>query len=291
MQSQNQSLALTTQTADSQSMSLALSNMTQQLFAYAEENINMSIGDSQGWSDMERRAMIAAEALRLTHGFDLTAIITRGDIMRQIEVEGLATVHPNGYADLTALAKEQGISVGELSDTRALCDTIFPYVTNVLGRPLAEFWSEVGKSKLRELVPALRSLITGEEADHASVRTAVENILNNAAADLITNHEIPQDQLQEDQVRRHAVESLLSDSATMTTRELRQRVRPTRTPAMNGSTLQVDDNEWFAIVHITSREQYELLMRQFGTHVNNSLLNGRNGGDPIRWLRRLFGGG
>src|SRR5690242_12732595 len=135
MQSQNQ---LAIQTADSEYLSLALNNITGTLFEAAERNINSAIGDGAGYTALERRAMVAAEALRLTHGFDLTAIITRGQIIQQIEREGLTSVHPNGYADLTALAREQGISVSELSDTRALHEVIFPYITNVLGRSLAE---------------------------------------------------------------------------------------------------------------------------------------------------------
>jgi hypothetical protein len=283
----NQNNQLTIQTADNANMSLALGSLTNQLFQFATENINNAIADSDGWSELEKRAMIAAEALRLTQGFDLTAIITRVEIIQQIEREGLTTVHPSGYADLTALARGQGISVGELSDIRALGEHIFPYITNVLERSLVEVWEQVGKSSMRELVPALRSLITGEDAAHGSVRTAVETLLNNAAAEMVAGGAV-QEELTEAEVRRQAIETLLEAGATLPTRELRRTVRPTRTPAMEAATLEVADSEWYAVVHITSRDQHDLLMRQFGTHVNNMRLNGRS--IDTNLFRRLFGG-
>jgi hypothetical protein len=294
MQSQNQ--VVLAQPADSRSLSLALNNLTQTIFRSAEENINVALeGSGDAYTALERRAMIATEALRLTGGMDLAAIITRGDIIRQIETEGLAGVHPNGYADLTALAREQGISLSELSDTRGLCEVVFPYITDVLGQPLAEVWTTVGKSAMRELLPALRSLITGTDADHQSVRTAVETMLNNAAAALIADGVIVQGAMDEETVatvRRQAVESLLTAGATLPTRELRRTVRPTRTPPVDAATLQTGDNEWFAVIKITSREQYDLIMRQLGNHANNMLLDGRGSQtrDHVRTLRSFFGG-
>lgn len=281
------------QPADSTSLSHALGNLTQSIFQAAEENINIAIaGDPSAYSALERRAMIAAEALRLTNGMDLAAILTRGDIIAQIERENLSGVHPNGYADLTALAREQGISVSELSDTRALCEVIFPYITNVLERSLAEVWTSVGKSSMRELVPALRSLITGEDAAHNSVRTAVATMLDNAATQLISDGVIAQGDTGEEAesaVRRSAVESLLTAGATMPTRELRRQVRPTRTPPVDASWLQTAENRWYAVLKIENREQYDTIMRILGTHANNQILNGQDAPRAVNTIRSLFG--
>lgn len=286
---QSQTNQLTVPVADNANLSLALGSFNDVLFRAAEENINMATEGGEGYTALERRAMIAAEALRLTSGMDLAAILTRGEIIAQIQREGLISVHPNGYADLTALAREQGISVGELSDTRALCEIIFPYITNVLGRSLAEIWAEIGKSSMRELVPALRSLITGEEAAHGSVRTAVETLLNNAAAELITEG-VPQDELEVDDVRMRAVIGLLQQGATLPTRELRRTVRPTRTPPVQSTTMSVAEEEWFTVLHITSQDQYDMLMRLLDRHFNNVLINGENATPTVRSLRNLFGG-
>jgi hypothetical protein len=180
--------------------------------------------------------------------------------------------------------------VSELSDTRALYEVIFPYIQNVLGRPLAEVWAEVGKSSMRELVPALRSIITGEDAAHNTVREAVTTLLNNAAAELIAGG-IPQDELTVEQVRQNAVEYLLTQGATLPTRELRRTVRPSRTPPVEAATLQTGDTEWFVSIHITSRDQYDMIIRQLGSHANNMVLEGRRReAEPIiDTFRRLFG--
>jgi hypothetical protein len=111
-------------------------------------------GNLGDYSDLNMRAMVVTEALRLTSGLDLTTVLTRGALIKQIEDEGLVGVHPNGYANLTQLARENGIaSVAELSDIRALCEVIFPYIQNVLGWDLNDTWEKVGKSNFRELVP------------------------------------------------------------------------------------------------------------------------------------------
>src|SRR5688572_21925771 len=106
MQSDNQTLALT-QPADSRTLSAALNGLTRTVFQAAEENLRETLGsDFNQYTALERRSMIATEALRLTNGMDLAAIMSRGEIIAQIEREGLTGVHPNGYANLTQLAQE-----------------------------------------------------------------------------------------------------------------------------------------------------------------------------------------
>jgi hypothetical protein len=82
-------------------------------------------------------------------------------------------------------------------------------------------------------------MITGEDADHDSVRTAVGQMLDNAAADLIANNQATQETLDDDEVRRNAIENLLREGATSTTREMRRRVRPARVPAVPMATLRL----------------------------------------------------
>ena len=301
----DESTMVLAQPADSRTLSLALRTLSDTVFQAAEENINQALADADpnAYSQIERRAMIAAEALRLTNGMDLAAILTRGDIIRQIEREGLTGVHPNGYADLTALAAQQGINLTELSNTRALCEIVFPYITEVLQQPIAEVWTSVGKSGMIEILPALRSLITGENASHTSVRNAVTRMLDEAAAALIANGDIDQDDLNAEEdserfqgtaarVRRQAVQSLLVAGSTMTTRELRQTVRPTRTPPSAAATLQIADEGWYVVIKPEGRDQYDAIMRALGSHVNNMVLDGRGDGsyDLRRRLNSLFGG-
>ena len=283
--------------ADSALLTDGLQALQQSLFDAAEMNIETALGDQAGqFSELSRRAMVVTEALRLTSGMDLSTIIMRGQIIRQIETEGLSGVHPNGYANLTKLAEDNGVSVGEFSDIRALTDVIFPYIVEELGMNLVEVWEQIGKSSFREMVPALRSLITGEQADHNSVRGAVEAMMNGAAASLMTNEQDPWTQAEiateegARAVRQHAVANLLHDGMTMPTRQLRRRVRPARVPASQMATLQTDEAQWYAVIRMSSTEQRDLVQRVLREHTDNMNLDARGNahGSLRSTLRGMF---
>jgi hypothetical protein len=278
--------------ADSLTLSNGLSALQDTLFRAAEENINSALGEqADQYSALSKRAMVVTEALRLTTGMDLSTIIMRGQLILQIEREGLVGVHPNGYTNLTELAKDNNVSVGELSDIRALVEHIFPYIENVLQLNLHEVWGSIGKSSFREMVPALRSLITGEQADHASVRTAVRNMLDTAAATLLQNNEdMTPETLSTPEgdaiVRQAAVENLLHDGSVMTTRDMRRRVRPSRVEAIEMATMQTADGEWYAVMKLNSTEKKDLALRIMNPHTNNMMLDGR--GEGTTNVRRLL---
>jgi hypothetical protein len=139
---------------DSLALTAGLNGLRDMLFNAAEANVTNAVGDDlSAYTALQMRAMVAAEALRMTTGLDLSTVLTRGDIIRQIETEGLAAVHPNGYANLTALAEANNVSVGELSDIRSLCDVIFPYIQGTLERNLYEVWEQIGKSRPARIGP------------------------------------------------------------------------------------------------------------------------------------------
>ena len=247
------------------------------LMTAARASIELAVAEQghamEEFGDLNIRAMVVTEALRMTSGLDLATVLARGAFIKQIEEEGLVGVHPNGYANLTHLAKENGIaSVAELSDIRSLCEVIFPYVENVLGWDLADTWEKVGKSNFRELVPALRSMITGENADHDSVRSSVEQMLNNSAADILANEHTTVEELDDSEVRRNAVESLLRGTVGRTVRETRRAVRPSPVPAVPMATLRLDE-QWFAVLNIHTQEQFDLVQRILSAHANNMTLD------------------
>ena len=278
--------------ADSAILSTALSGLQDTLFTAAEANIRGYLGeDVSQYSALQMRAMVATEALRLTTGMDLSTIITRGTIIRQIEQEGLVGVHPNGFANLTALAAENGVSVGELSDIRALCDVIFPYITGTLQLNLVEVWEQVGKSKFREMVPALRSMITGENADHNSVRGAVTQMLNEAAIAVAEVAECEPSDVADADVRAHAVRTLLHEGAVHTTREMRRRVRPTPVPHVQMATIQTGEGSYYGLLKFDSQEQLDLVLRILNAHIDNMRLDGRSMNSERRQLFSGFFGG
>lgn len=277
---------------ESRQLATALTDLQSTLFAAAEANIHAALGEEVGqYSALQLRAMTYAEALRLTSGMDLSTIITRGNIIRDIETQGLTGVHPNGYANLTALAAENGVSVGELSDIRALCDVIFPYITETLQMNLMEVWDRIGKSSFREMVPALRSLITGENAAHNSVRQAVTQMLDGAAIAVADVMEVEPSDVPAEEVRRQAVVTLLNDATVHTTREMRRRVRPAPVPHVQMATIEIAEGQWYGLLKFDSQEQLDLVLRILNPHTDNMRLDGRRLSDQRRgFLGSFFGG-
>ncbi len=160
------------------SLAEARNNFRSQLAAAAEANIQQ-YGDD--FTPLERRAVTMVEQMRLLGGFELMTLLERGALMREIEQEGLVSVFPGEYNSLEDICQAIGISKSEYSDTRGLCDVVFPWLEENTERSLQEWWEEIGKSKFRELLPVLRGLIEGESArNHETVNEAIRFQLDNA---------------------------------------------------------------------------------------------------------------
>ena len=291
--------------SDSRQLGSLLGNLSNSLIEHAAEKINADLGDDIGsYSALEVRAMTMVEALRLTSGFDLTAIMTRGQLIQQIEQESLVSVHPGRYSTLTAMAQEQGISVGELSDTRALYGTIFPYVENVVGLSVAQLWGSIGKSVFREMVPNLMSLITGEQPAHTSVRESVITLIENATNSLVAEGQIEQGELSQEQeeqrmsqIRRRAVNDLLTLGSTSTSRQVRATLRPTRTQPLSAVMMApfsdegLLEGEGYAVMKFSGQDQLDMVRRLMGSHLVSTTIN-TNSEQAVEYtekFRRLFG--
>jgi len=291
--------------SDSRQLGSLLGNLSNSLIEHAAEKINADLGDDIGsYSALEVRAMTMVEALRLTSGFDLTAIMTRGQLIQQIEQESLVSVHPGRYSTLTAMAQEQGISVGELSDTRALYGTIFPYVENVVGLSVAQLWGSIGKSVFREMVPNLMSLITGEQPAHTSVRESVILLIENATNSLVAEGQIEQGELSQEQeeqrmsqIRRRAVNDLLTLGSTSTSRQVRATLRPTRTQPLSAVMMApfsdegLLEGEGYAVMKFSGQDQLDMVRRLMGSHLVSTTIN-TNSEQAVEYtekFRRLFG--
>jgi hypothetical protein len=85
----------------------------------------------------------------------------------------------------------------------------------------------------------------------------------------------------------------LYQGATLPVRQLRQTVRPSRTPNVEALTLKTGDEEWFAVLQITSQDQLDMFTRAMNSHMNNMLLNGEDeaAAKHRRLLRSMFGEG
>jgi hypothetical protein len=153
-------------------------------------------------------------------------------------------------------------------------------------------WEQVGKSKFREMVPALRSMITGENADHNSVRGAVQQMLNEAAIALADVEECEPSDVADADVRAHAVRTLLHEGSVRTTREMRRRVRPSPVPHVQMATIQTGEGMYYGLLKFDSQEQLDLVLRILNNHIDNLRLDGRSmNQERQRLFSSFFGGG
>jgi hypothetical protein len=244
-------------------MTVALTGLKASLRSAAQANYDAIAGEDD-YTETETMAMLKIEELRLVNGLDLAAVLLRAEYLQEIENNNLITRHPAGYASLGEMAQDQGISLAELSQTLDLANVIFPYVRDVIGIAIPQLWEQIGKSNMRELVPVLKRIITGEEAGAATVNTAADIFLE----DVIATFRAADDERADDgeAVQREAVEQLLLHGATLTNRHLRERIRPERTPVIEVTT--ITDNNDVIVLAAMDTDQWTMFMRKMGASVD-----------------------
>jgi hypothetical protein len=238
--------------------------------------------DGQQYTVIEKKAIEAVEALRLLNGWDLAALLERGRILKEIEDKGYASVFPGDFQNTEQIAKSVGISSAEVSDTRALCEIIFPWIEANTGKSVSEWWEEVGKSKFREMVPVLKVLITGEgTSGRDSVAQSVTQLLDNVQASATAAGE---GELETEELHARAVAQVL-EFGSLPVREMRQQIRPVRTA--NIPAVRINRGEDAYVVLKADSQQLVMLNRLLGTHVDVTPLSEEDGRPVANQLARL----
>jgi len=242
--------------ASSNDLATSFINIDEGISRVAQENVRQFIADSgQTFTATEIEAMQVVEELKTINGIDLAALLMRASRIRRIISENLMTRHPAEYQTLDELAKDNGMSASELSNVLDLADVIFPYLSD-LGFNIAILWEEIGKSKFRELTAVLKVLITGEPSNAESVNNSVQILID----DVNSVNEESGVTMTAREVSDVVIRSLVEDGRLLTNAQLRQRVRPTRTPVINGSVIK-DGSRYMVFLNI-SPEQHEMFMRR-----------------------------
>jgi hypothetical protein len=253
----------------------------------------------EGYQPLEIRAILQVEKLRMLGGFELVTLLERGALFREIEQEGLVSVYPGDYQTLEEIVQAIGISRAEYSDTRGLCDVVFPWLEVHTDRPLQEWWEDIGKSKFRELLPVLRGLIEGESArNHETVNEAIRAQLNDAIASIVTEsaHDagrvldadeieaVARAAMENGTAQQRAILNVL-DLGNLPVREMRQRVRPSHTPNIAATILR--GHTTYAVLRMDD-EQVEMFQRLMGTHLDAATIDGADYGEQVRLLGRII---
>ena len=214
------------QPSQNNDLSTSLMGIETALANAAHLNVTAAI-DGADYTVMEIRSMETIEQLKLVNGMDLAAILLRGKLLARSRKKLFTASTPTSTCTLQDMAREQGISLSELSNVRDLCFVVFPYMEDVLEMNVAQTFENIGKSNMRELVPILKAIITGAET-RGTVQTGVETALNNAAASLqaVALAEGNEDEVPAADIQRQAVADLLLAGEQMPNRVLRGHVRP-----------------------------------------------------------------
>ena len=245
----------------------------------AQENVRLAIEQSgTNFSQVEIVAMTAVEAFRQVSGLDLTAVLLRAHYVTEIQRRNLLANHPGQYSSLAEMASDNGCSVSDLHATLDMVNVFFPYVVSELGLDLYDLWSRLGKSKIKELLPVLKALITGEDPDTNSTRNAVAAVMDDQYATMeasnpvlfeeLNNEDTPEERQLEiqagvDQEARHfAVEHLIEMGELLTNRQLRNHLRPQRTPPV-GIYIVEDGDRKLAVADL-DQDQLNVLSARMG---------------------------
>ncbi len=245
-------------------MSNQLGKLNDQFEKAARQNVQAyleNIGDASAFTVTEKRALVKLEQLKLIGDLTLAEIILRGQVIAEIEAQGLWNTHPMGFGSMEEAAAAQGISQSEYSNIRDLNETIFPYL-RANGYNIADLWESIGKSKFRELIPILKRAITGEPSRSERVEAIFENEMNDIYATArATGENITQEGAVEILVEQ------LVEAGQLPVRELRQRIRPERTPSMAGYALPYRNNRAIVMM-VVDADQYELLNRRLSGYTD-----------------------
>jgi hypothetical protein len=215
----------------------------------AAEVVAQQIADAGGpenFSAINVISMTAVEAFRQVSGLDLTAVLLRAYYLRMIQEQNLLVNHPAQYRNLSQMAAGNGCAVSDMLATLDMVNIMFPYVQNQLGIPVHDLWATLGKSKIKELLPVLKALITGQPSDTESVRLTIERFMDEQYAGfradpaltdtiaLLDDEDAPDEDRQQvrdrlDGTARHNVIEHLIELGDLPVMELRRHIRPTRT--------------------------------------------------------------
>lgn len=166
-----------------QNLSLqSISNMMAELGTLIDPNAEISVP--------EKIAEAAFEALRRTNEIETTTLIVRGLIIRKIRRHNLWSYLPNSYNTIEdAIEAETGLSRTQQSIAENLAEVVVPYLQQKYDNPM-EILGQIPRSNIAEVMPVLRTLLTGEKSKSERVNRKARELAQEfgdplAAADFV----------------------------------------------------------------------------------------------------------
>lgn len=204
--------------------------------------------DDPAFTVPETLAIVVFDMLAGTSDIELAGIVLRGKLIKIIEEHHLHEFLPDRYdSSEMAIDAVARISRTQQSIIKGLTEVIFPYVEDVLGMSVPEFWSKVGRSNAAEIVPHMKAIILDKQSKSKDVNEAVQKLLDRNGTP--------------EEVKREAISDLI-DMAQLTTVELRKHLDPDPTP--NIDLYVIRRNGRIFILAEVDEDQLDMFMKSAG---------------------------
>lgn len=211
------------------------------------------LGKLEGYSSLERMAIITFTELQLATDLDLIPLMVRGKLLKKIKDQSLWLHIPGTFESQEEAVEQFGkLSHSEQHNISDLHDHIFPYVTSELGMSITQFWAEArNNSNVREVVPLLKAAITGEPSRSESVNAAVQRIQQEVGDD-----------------RQAVVREIISLAGNNSNTELRNIIRPDGTAPINFAVMRLNGAGTVIAAQVTEDQISRLALKHTLTPVN-----------------------
>lgn len=165
-------------------LSETLRNLIAEIEAAAKSDLAGAFTNDE-FTNPEKKSMLVFRMMELAREAMTASEVILAGVLSYYEDTHLYSVHPQGFTTITQAANAAGISVSEYSQMRSLWKIVIPYLQEI-GIDIVQSWSEIGKSNMRALTPALVSVITGELSRSEKTRDFVERVQNEVIESLGT---------------------------------------------------------------------------------------------------------
>lgn len=188
----------------------------------------------------EKLAVLEFEKLSLLSGYDFLTNILRSESITKIHKQGLHLQHPEKFnTPEEGIEVTSGLSSSEQHNITDIVNIIIPWLEENMDMDGFVFWDSVkSKSKIREIVPYLKRVISGEKSERGTVNDAIERFEDDARS-------IDPD-IDDEELKKQVINHIITLAASNKTTDLRETLRPNGTPKIHGLLMK---KKWLAKVN------------------------------------------
>ncbi len=228
--------------------------MSRELEAKVENEVRNRL-ELEAYPATSRMAVVEVEKLKLLLQIEKVPWWAKMEVA--VRVDRTWTAHPGRYATVKELiVSETSMSYSEYCDLVTFHNVVIPYLESLRLDPY-QFVASHTASNIREMVPYLRALATGEPSERENVNAVIEKLANKAREILPQGHD-------EGDVRRAVLNEIL-ENATGTTQNLRKTLRAEETPEVVFYRMRRNGTSY--LVAEVTNDQVNMLLRTIGRHI------------------------